>query len=104
MSRGASDIGFSLGKIVNAGMDLLLEKGLGPEKESEADSVGMTFALSAGYSGAALLEYLAFLSEQSGTVKVSKTHPPFPERIERLRSYMSKSISRKMPKNVWLYW
>ncbi|MEO5971457.1 MAG: M48 family metalloprotease [Bdellovibrionia bacterium] len=91
LSRGASDIGFSLGKIVNAGMDLLLEKGLGPEKESEADSVGIAFAMSAGYSANSLLEYLRYLADQTSGVRVSKTHPPFPERITNLLNYMQKN-------------
>ncbi len=91
MSRGASDIGFSLGKIVNAGMDLLLETGLGPEKESEADAVGITFAMSAGYLPGSLLEYLRYLAGQNSTVKVSKTHPPFPQRIASLVAYLEKN-------------
>lgn len=91
MSRGASDIGFSLGKIVNAGMELLLETGLGPEKESEADAVGITFALSAGYLPDSLLEYLRYLAGQNSTLKVSKTHPPFPQRIASLVTYLEKN-------------
>jgi predicted Zn-dependent protease len=91
LSRGASDLGLSIGKIVNAGMELLLETGLGPEKESDADAVGATFAQTAGYDTGSYLEYLKFLGAQSTTVKVSKTHPPFPERIAALNSYLQKN-------------
>ena len=91
LSRGGSDLGYSLGKVVNAGLDLLLETGLGPEKESDADSVGTTFALSAGYSPQALYEFLSFLEKQNGSVTLSKTHPPFPLRLKNLRKFLAKN-------------
>lgn len=88
LSRGGSDIGHSIGKIVNSGMDILLQKGLGQEKEHEADSVGIVYSMAAGYDPSALYGFLTRLEQDASSVKVSKTHPPFPQRLKDLKAFM----------------
>lgn len=100
LSRGGSDLGFSLGKIVNSGIEILLEKGLGEEKESSADQAGTMLATSVGYHGYGLLNFLTRLEKDSNTVKLSKTHPPFPKRLEELGLFLKKNgISTENPKD-----
>ena len=91
LSRGGSDFGASLGKYVNAGLDILLEKGLGQEKEQEADTGGVLLAASAGYDPGALYQVLERLSKADSAVKVSKTHPPFPERLKALQTFLARN-------------
>lgn len=91
LSRGGSDLGFSLGKIVNSGIEILLEKGLGEEKESSADQAGTILASSVGYDGYGLFNFLTRLEKESKTVKISKTHPPFPKRLEVLSLFLKKN-------------
>lgn len=91
LSRGGSDLGFSLGKIVNSGLEILLETGLGEEKEISADQAGSLLAYSVGYDPQALLNFLIRLENHSSTVKLSKTHPPFPKRLQDLRSFLLKN-------------
>lgn len=91
LSRGRSDLGFSIGKIVNNGLAILLEKGLGPEKEQEADSDGIMFASAAGYEPLALEQFLKRLAARSTPDKLSKTHPPFPERLRVLHEFILKN-------------
>ena len=88
LSRGGSDVGLSVTKLVNQGMEILLEKGLGQEKEDEADEIGLTYAVAAGYDPSALRDYLTRLQSHSGTYSIAKTHPPFPERIQSLNAFM----------------
>ncbi|MFZ9596597.1 MAG: M48 family metalloprotease [Bdellovibrionia bacterium] len=88
LSRGGSELGLSLTTMVNAGLEMLLEKGLGAEKESAADEVGTSFAFNAGYQPNALYHYLKRIQEHSQAGTLSKTHPPFPERLAKLEAYL----------------
>jgi predicted Zn-dependent protease len=89
LSRGRGDLGGSISKIVNAGLELLLEKGLGTEKELAADQAGSMYAQVAGYDPRALLGLVRRLGK--GTVKLGKTHPPFPERITSLDTFLKQN-------------
>lgn len=88
LSRGGSDVGFSLTKVVNAGMELLLEKGLGMEKEQEADTTGIVFAAEAGYDPNALHDLVERIGRAKAGVKLPKTHPPTQERLQHMESFM----------------
>jgi predicted Zn-dependent protease len=101
LSRGGSDLGLSIGKVVNSGMEMLLEKGLGEEKESAADQAGVLLAASAGYDPMALLDFLSRLQTRAASVaavKLSKTHPPFPKRIRELSEFVEKNGLRSAGK------
>ena len=89
LSRGGSDFGRTLGEAVNKGLDLLLERGLGQEKEEEADDLGVMLASSAGYESGSLYQYLQRISKAEHSIKLSKTHPPFPERLRSLNDFMN---------------
>lgn len=91
LSRGGSDIGQSISQMVTEGMNILLEQGLGKEKEYEADEAGTLYAAQLGYNAHGLPIYLERLARDSRTVQVSKTHPPFAERIHTLRSALNKN-------------
>ncbi|MCM2279220.1 MAG: M48 family metalloprotease [Oligoflexia bacterium] len=91
LSRGGADLGFSIGKIVNQGIETLLEKGLGQEKEHEADQGGSLLCAAAGYDPLALQTFLTRLQSRATTVKVSKTHPPFPARLQALQGFLKQN-------------
>lgn len=88
VSGGKSDIGASLSTMVTAGMKMLLEDGLGKEKEYAADEGGVLYAANAGYDPKALHVLLKRIADASGSGKVGKTHPPFPERLDALDRYV----------------
>lgn len=56
-----SAAGLSVLSAAKAGMSLILEKGLGAEKEFEADASGTKYAVRAGYHPKALMNYLCRL-------------------------------------------
>jgi predicted Zn-dependent protease len=85
LSRGASDLAFSMTRLVQAGLETLLEKGLGPEREHEADLGGIVVASAAGYEPRALGSLLTRLKKRAESESLPKTHPPFPERLAKLK-------------------
>ncbi|NDG84032.1 MAG: peptidase [Proteobacteria bacterium] len=88
LSRGGSDVAFSMSRIVNNGLEMLLVRGMGPEREHEADCDGALYAASAGYDPKALEAFLRRLQKIEDTKLVSKTHPPFPKRIIDLDRFL----------------
>jgi predicted Zn-dependent protease len=84
MGGGAGGVAAGLSQAANQGLEILLDKGYGPEKESEADIVGASLASSAGYSSTALWQVLNRLSKHEGSEKISKTHPPYKARLADL--------------------
>ncbi len=89
MSRGGSDIGGSLLQIVNKGLELLLEKGLGKEKELEADQGALHIAAAAGYAPGAYVGLLERLQKEQATLKSIEISVPFAERLEVVRKVIS---------------
>ena len=81
MSRGGSNLGQGLSQIVNQGLKSLLEEGLGTEKESAADHVGVMYAAAAGYDPQGLYRFLDRIGKAQEKLKLGKTHPPFAERL-----------------------
>ncbi len=91
LSRGRGDLGASITKIVGAGMKMLVEEGLGAEKEASADEAGVQYALAAGYNPHDLVQLLTRMESEMTGVKLTKTHPPFPARISGLSQFLAKN-------------
>lgn len=86
-----------LGKLINAGTQLYA-RGLDRDDEYEADRLGVVYAARAGYDPYALLNVLATLdsinADSPKIALLTKTHPPFVERLQRLDAVMDKQLSR----------
>ncbi len=91
MSRGGSQMGEAVATMVNKGLDILVEDGLGKEKEFEADWAGSVYVSAVGYDPWALKSYLERIKTQLSTVKVAKTHPPFEERIAAFEKFLKQN-------------
>ena len=98
-----SAAGLSVLAAAKAGMSLIMEKGLGAELEYEADSEGVSYAVSAGYDPKAMESYLCRLESLKGrkcNVKpkkkakakdiLDKTHPPVASRIANINKRLAK--------------
>ena len=98
---GAS-AGMSILSAAKAGMSLILEEGLGADKEFEADSYGTRYAVRAGYHQKAGMNYLCRLQQKKASknkpckirkVKkkkgkksiLDKTHPSVVDRVGHIR-------------------
>ncbi len=97
LSRGNSDLGASISQIVNSGLKLLLEEGLGSEKEHAADEAATLYALASGYPPSGMLSVVKKISEKNKTETLAKTHPPFPERIASLELFMRQNGLNTQP-------
>lgn len=86
-----------LGKLINAGTQLYA-RGLDRHDEYEADRLGVVYAARAGYDPYALLSVLTTLDSVSADspkiALLTKTHPPFAERLQLLDGIMDKHLSR----------
>ena len=83
---GSSGASLNILQAAGAGMNLITEKGLGPELEKEADNEGVKYAIRAGYDPKGLTEYLSRLGKkQDKKLKnLSKTHPPVDTRLDNI--------------------
>lgn len=75
---GATGAGFGLLQAAKAGMSLILEKGLDKKFEYEADQEGVKYAIRAGYTPDAMVEFLTRLGKKRkalNTKVLEKTHP-----------------------------
>lgn len=90
-------------------MALILETGLEPEKEYEADEHGVRYAIDAGYDPNGLEQFLCRLKNKKATngdcklkkinpnkksmadaeTEVEKTHPPIGERVAKINKILS---------------
>lgn len=91
LSRGAADIGASVSQAVNAGLKMLVEDGLSHESEYDADSVAIFYAHASGYNPYSLIQVLERMETMNKQNHFNKTHPPFAERIQRLKSLLSEN-------------
>ncbi|MBU0674810.1 MAG: M48 family metalloprotease [Proteobacteria bacterium] len=75
---------------VDQAMDILFEKGYQREDEFEADQVGEILLATTGYDSFAFKRYLEKAGQgEADRIKIlSKTHPPFEERIAALNTLM----------------
>jgi predicted Zn-dependent protease len=92
--------GLNIVKAAGAGMAVILETGLEPEKEYEADEHGVRFAVDAGYDPNGLDQFLCRLKSKDAkagdcaiknkkekkkeALALDKTHPPIAERVARI--------------------
>jgi predicted Zn-dependent protease len=89
ISLGKADVGASLIKSVQEGMNTLLDHGLKPELEYEADQSAITYTWSNGYSYQAYLNLLQRLSKSVGSKsQVLKTHPTFTDRLNSMNIFI----------------
>lgn len=102
LSRGRADIGGSLNEMVNQGLKLLLQEGLGEEKEFEADQAGITYASLAGYSADSLGQLLDRMkTHKEAITQVLQTHPPFELRKTKLNEFiLSNGLSSQILGNL----
>ena len=92
LASGGSNL--NLLTAAKAGMNLMLEKGLNPQMELQADHEGVKYAASAGYDPFALKIFLARLQESKKNQKASsevldKTHPNFDKRTAEIDKALS---------------
>lgn len=80
MSRGNSDLGKSITQLVNKGLKMLLEEGMGLEKERAADSASIVYVDSLGYNPHALVRFLKRIAAYKDS-RIPKTAPEFAARI-----------------------
>jgi len=63
----------------------LMDKGLDPSKEFEADKAGTQLAATVGYAADGLEQFLKLLQQhETGKTKFFPTHPPLDKRIQKL--------------------
>lgn len=73
---------------IDHAFDLLFSKGLVVEDEYQADMQGIFLTAFAGYEASAYYRYLERISAvvSPGEAELNSTHPPFSERISRLKA------------------
>ena len=84
---GSAGAGFSLLQAAKAGMNVILEKGLAPELEYEADQEGVRYAIRSGYYPKAMLAFLNRLDKRKRKLDLAvlgKTHPQISDRKSRI--------------------
>jgi beta-barrel assembly-enhancing protease len=103
--------GLNIVKAAGAGMNVILEQGLGAEKEYEADAYGVSYAMNGGYHPRALAEFVCRLkgklsrngdcriagakkSNQSKSV-LDKTHPKVEDRIANIDKKLNELNARR---------
>lgn len=92
ISLGKADLGASLIKSVQEGMKTLLDQGLKPELEYEADQSAVSYTWSTGYSHNAYVGLLERLAQSvEGKAHVLKTHPSFIERLNHLKQFINEN-------------
>lgn len=87
MSRGHADLGKSMAVLADKGLQMLIEGGLGKEKEQEADQQALLTVASLGYDGQALLVFLRRLQAAGDKLKLGKVAQPFAERVSALETF-----------------
>lgn len=83
---GASGGQFNILSAISTGLGVLLEEGLDPQLEFEADAEGLKYALAAGYEPSAMVSYFKRIlkkKEESSMKVLGRTHPSVDERIDR---------------------
>lgn len=80
--------GLSIIMAAGGGLSTLLEEGLSPEQEFEADREGVQIMVKAGYDPQAYVDFLERLgreAKESSLKVMKKTHPSFADRLAALR-------------------
>lgn len=86
LSRGGANVTFAFAQAVNRGLKTLLDEGLKPELEFEADQSGIEYTLATGYDPRYFKSFMTRLAakKQEETKVLLKTHPSFETRIQKL--------------------
>lgn len=96
---GATGLSVSLLKAAKQGIDIILSKGLAKSLEYEADSVGVQYAVRAGYSPFALKKFLkriANKNKKKNLELITKTHPKPQMRQKKLTMLLKKIDAKKI--------
>ena len=94
--------GMTLLKAAKAGMNVLLEKGLDEKLEFEADEVGVSWAIRAGYEPFGMLRFLNRLAKKkknkkdSSTKTLDKTHPKVSDRKARIKKLLANMNAKEI--------
>jgi len=98
LSRGGSNVSFALSQAVSKGMKTLLDEGLKPELEYEADQSGVEYSWAAGYDPRYFREFMTRLAktQKDHSKTLLKTHPSFEDRIKSLDVSLN-SLGMKLP-------
>lgn len=92
---GGAGGSFKVLAAVQGGLGLLLDKGLDPKLEYEADREGVQYALAAGYEPRAMVEYFARVLSQKESQKtaiLSRTHPTLETRIKGINASIAGTV------------
>ncbi len=89
LSFGAADLSGAIQEAATQGMELLVEKGLDPKAEFEADEAGVVFASTLGYDPRGLSRFLGRTTEAAHDFP--KTHPAGKEREKLLAEILKKN-------------
>ncbi len=86
---GAAGSQINILSAISKGLGVLLEEGLDPDLEYEADEAGLQYAIAAGYEPRAGLAYYKRIlkeKESKSMAVLNKTHPSVDSRIEKLET------------------
>ncbi len=89
LTSGASDaFRIAMDQAADQAIQLLTDEGLNQSDEFEADEIGLTIMVQAGYAPDEYLAYLKRVSASKATQQkeLSHTHPSFATRLERLEA------------------
>lgn len=92
---GATAGQFNILNAMNKGLSVLLEDGLDPSLEFEADAEGLQYALAAGYEPRAMESYFSRILKNKETTQLkvlNKTHPSVDDRLTRIRTLISTQV------------
>lgn len=97
LSRGGANITFAFGQAVTKGLKTLLDEGLKPELEFEADQCGVEYAWASGYDPRYYRAFMARLQKNQprSTKKLLKTHPTFHDRLIKIDLAVNKLLVDK---------
>lgn len=98
LSRGGANVTFAFGQAVSKGMKMLLDEGLKPELEFEADQSGLEYTWATGYDPRYFREFMNRLAQnqKSKSKKLLKTHPSFENRIQSMDTNLT-SLGLQLP-------
>ena len=88
LSRGGANVTFAFAQAVSKGIKTLLDEGLKPELEFEADQSGIEYAWATGYDPRYFRAFMTRLAAKKNeeTKVLLKTHPSFQSRIQKLNT------------------
>lgn len=86
LSRGGANVSFAFGQAVTKGVKTLLDEGLKPELEYEADQSGIEYAWATGYDPRHFRVFMERLAKSNklDTKNLLKTHPSFSNRLNKI--------------------